>query len=203
LANKDAKTMKHIFVFIAALFIGFGSVRVQAKELAISELMQAFATTSGIKASFTERKHLRILEAPVESSGELSFQAPDRLEKRTHQPRMEIMLIEANKVSIDRGSFKRSLQLSDYPDIASLVQSLTAVFRGDIASIEKFFTWQLKGTLQKWQLTLKPKSTQLFITLREIQFKGENNYIQAVETTLTDGDYSVMTLSRPLRSVAP
>jgi outer membrane lipoprotein-sorting protein len=172
----------------------------QAADIDMKSLMQQFAASKNTKAEFTERKYVRILDAPVESSGDLTFQAPDRLEKRTKLPRPETMLIEGNKVSIERGSFKRSMMLDEFVDMASLVKSLTATFRGDQAGIEKYFGWTLSGPVHKWQLVLKPKSTKLFITLREIRFAGEGGYVHTVETTLTDGDWSLMTLSRPIRS---
>lgn len=173
-----------------------------AADIDMKSLMQQFAASKNTKAEFTEKKFVRILDSPVESSGDLTFQAPDRLEKRTKSPRAETMLIEGNKVSIERGSFKRSMMLDEFVDMASLVKSLTATFRGDQEGIEKYFGWTLSGPVNKWQLVLKPKSSKLFITLREIRFAGEGSYVHTVETTLTDGDWSLMTLSRPVRSTA-
>jgi outer membrane lipoprotein-sorting protein len=192
--------MKYIFVLVSVFISMLCISSAQAADIDMKSLMQQFAASKNTKAEFTERKYVRILDAPVESSGDLTFHAPDRLEKRTKLPRPETMLIEGNKVSIERGSFKRSMMLDEFVDMASLVKSLTATFRGDQAGIEKYFGWTLSGPVHKWQLVLKPKSTKLFITLREIRFAGEGGYVHTVETTLTDGDWSLMTLSRPIRS---
>jgi hypothetical protein len=165
----------------------------------MSTLMQLFSVNKNIKTEFVERKFVRVLDAPVESNGELIFIAPAHLEKNTKSPRAESMTIDGNKVSIERGSFKRTMSLDDLADMASLVQSLTATFRGDQAGIEQYFTWVLTGTLKKWQLVLKPKSIKLFVRIREISFKGENDFVHTVETTLTDGDSSLMTLGRAVK----
>lgn len=192
--------MKYIFILVSA-FISMPCISsAQAADIDMKSLMQQFAASKNTKAEFTERKYVRILDSPVESSGDLIFQAPDRLEKRTKLPRAETMLIEGNKVSIERGSFKRSMMLDEFVDMASLVKSLTATFRGDQEGIEKYFGWTLSGPVNKWQLVLKPKSSKLSITLREIRFAGEGSYVHTVETTLADGDWSLMTLSRPVRS---
>lgn len=193
--------MKYIFFLVSVAISTLCFNRASAADIDMKSLMQQFAASKNTKVEFIERKYVRILEAPVESSGDLTFQAPDRLEKRTRLPRAETMLIEGNKVSIERGSFKRSMMLDEFVDMASLVKSLTATFRGDQEGIEKYFAWALSGPVNKWQLVLKPKSNKLFITLREIRFAGEGNYVHTVETTLTDGDWSLMTLSRPLRPV--
>ena len=106
--------------------------------------------------------------------------------------------IDGNSVSIERGSLKRTLPLDEFADMASMVRSLTATFRGDQVSIEQFFKWKLSGPSERWQLVLTPKSSKLFITLKEIRLSGDNAYVHTVETTLTDGDRSLMTLSRPV-----
>ena len=192
--------MKYILVVVSAFIFMLCIKSAQAADIDMKSLMQQFAASKNTKAEFKERKYVRILDTPVESSGDLTFQAPDRLEKRTKLSRAEIMLIEGNKVSIERGSFKRSMMLDEFIDMASLVKSLTATFRGDQEGIEKYFGWTLSGPVNKWQLVLKPKNSKLFITLREIRFAGEGSYVHTVETTLTDGDWSLMTLSRPVRS---
>jgi outer membrane lipoprotein-sorting protein len=188
--------MKSIaFVLSCAVFL-FG-LPAYAKNTDIATLMKEFASSKQVKVQFVERKYIRILDAPIESKGELLFQAPDRLEKRTIQPRQEILTIEGNKVSIERGAFKRSMSLDDFADMASLVKSLTATFRGDQAGIEQYFVWKLVGPMNKWELTLTPKTSKLFITLKEIRLSGDNGYVHTVETTLTDGDRSLMMLERP------
>jgi Outer membrane lipoprotein carrier protein LolA-like len=190
--------MTYVSVLISIIAL-VCSTQLHANDIDMPSLMRMFAANKSIKADFSERKFIRVLDTPVESSGELLFQAPSRLEKRTKLPRAETMLIESNKVSIERGSFKRSMSLDEFADMASLVQSLTATFRGDQVSIEEYFNWALTGPANKWQLVLKPKNSKLFITLKEIRLAGENSYVHTVETTLTDGDRSLMTLGRPVK----
>jgi Outer membrane lipoprotein carrier protein LolA-like len=190
--------MKFMYFFLSMLLSALCSTA-YASDLDMSTLMQLFASNKNIKTDFVERKFIRVLDAPVESSGELVFIVPAHLEKNTKLPKAEAMTIDGNKVSIERGSFKRTMSLDDLSNMASMVQSLTATFRGDQAGIEQYFTWALTGTLKKWQLVLKPKSIKLFITIREIRFKGEGDYIHTVETTLTDGDSSLMTLGRAVK----
>ena len=194
--------MTYITLIVSSVALLWGA-QVHAANIDMPTLMQQFASSKLVKAEFIERKYVKILDSPVESNGELIFQAPDRLEKRTLQPRPENLVIEGNKVSIERGTFKRSMSLDDFADMASLVKSLTATFRGDQVSIEQYFTWKLSGPANKWELVLKPKTSKLFVTLREIRLAGDNSYVHTVETTLTDGDRSLMTLGRPLENIKP
>ncbi len=189
--------MKYLAVFVTFIALLVGNTA-HAKDIDMPSLMALFASSKNIRAEFAERKFVKVLDAPVESNGELFFQAPNRLEKRTVLPRPETLVIEGNKISIERGTFKRTMSLDDFADMASLVQSLTATFRGDQVSIEQYFNWKLTGPTNKWLLVLSPKSSKLFITLKEIRLSGDNSYVHTVETTLTDGDRSLMTLGRPL-----
>ncbi|MHB1062114.1 MAG: LolA family protein, partial [Thiobacillus sp.] len=66
-------------VWLALLF----SPLAQAAPLSIAELMVGLAKHPQGAATFTETKTISILEQPIESSGELLFIAPARLEKRT------------------------------------------------------------------------------------------------------------------------
>jgi hypothetical protein len=191
-----------ITVFICLFTLGHKAYAADLPDKAattlMSKLMAQLAQSKHIKTQFTEVKNIKVLDAQVTSSGELLFQAPSKLEKRTVLPRPEILRIEGNTVAIEKGSFKRSMSLAEYPDIASMVQSLTATFRGDQSALEQFFNWTVSGSMDKWVLTLKPKSQKLFVTLREVKLQGEGNFVKQVETVLTDGDFSVMTLSKPV-----
>lgn len=189
--------MKYFLLFMAALALAF-STSSRAADIDMPRLMSLLASGKHIKAEFAERKFLKILDAPVESSGELVFRAPSRLEKRTKLPRPETLIIDGDSVSIERGSFKRTLPLDEFADMASMVRSLTATFRGDQGSLEQFFKWKLSGPADSWHLVLTPKHSKLFMTLREIRLSGNQGYVHTVETTLTDGDRSLMTLSRPV-----
>ena len=186
------------FTFVFVMLSLFCTSAARSADLDMPGLMRLFANNKNIRAEFIERKYVRILDAPVESKGELVFSAPARLEKRTKEPRPEAFVIDGNQVSIERGSSKRTLSLDEFPDMASLVRSLTSTFRGDQVSIEQFFTWTLSGPINRWQLILRPKSSKIFITLAEVRLAGDGAYVHTVETTLTDGDRSLMTLGRPL-----
>ncbi len=184
-------------LLMALLVLPLGSTAFAA-DATMVQLMQLLAQSKHIKAQFVETKHVKVLDSTIESSGELLFQAPAKLEKHTLKPRAELLKIDGNTVGIEKGSFKRSMSLNDYPDIASLVQSLTATFRGDQAALEQFFSWKLSGPLDNWTLSLKPKSQKLYVTLREIKLVGQGNYVRQVETILTDGDFSLMSLTKPV-----
>jgi len=66
-----------------------------AEQWSVDDLMTALAARGNANATFTERRYVPVLDAPVQSSGTLRFIAPDRLEKHTLQPRAESLVLAA------------------------------------------------------------------------------------------------------------
>ncbi len=56
----------------------------------LDELMHLLAQRRHGRVEFIEQQFLAVLHRPIESSGELRYDAPDRLEKRTLLPHAEI-----------------------------------------------------------------------------------------------------------------
>src|SRR3546814_404013 len=67
-------------------------------EWNIDQLMQLLSQTRSAQATFVETKSIAMLDAPVESSGELFYRAPDYFEKRTLKPKPESMVLDGNKI---------------------------------------------------------------------------------------------------------
>ena len=69
----------------------------------VAQLMQTLAQRGPESARFVEKKYLAILDKPVESSGELRYVPPDRLEKRTLKPKPESLVLAGDQLSVERG----------------------------------------------------------------------------------------------------
>ena len=60
----------------------------------LDEVMRLLAMRRHGRVEFVEQHFLAILKRPVESSGELRYDAPDHLEKRTLLPRPENLVLD-------------------------------------------------------------------------------------------------------------
>src|SRR6266480_3270593 len=74
-----------------------------------------------------------MLERPLESSGELVYEAPDHLEERTLAPRVETLVLDHGVLTARRGSRSTTLPLREYPQVAPFVESIRATLAGDRA----------------------------------------------------------------------
>ncbi len=165
-----------------------------AADWNIDQLMQSLAKTKTGRASFVEKKTFSMLDRPVESSGELLYVAPDRLEKRTIKPRPETMRIEGDTLTIERGRQKHTLQLQEYPELAGFIDSIRGTLAGDRKALERSYRLKLEGTAERWTLTLHPTNAKMATSVHLIQIAGNRDIVGSMEIIQTDGDRSMMTI---------
>lgn len=168
-----------------------------AADWALPDLMQLLAQKKSGKASFVEKKFIGFLDKPLESSGELSFDAPDRLEKRTLKPRPEVMLLDGDKLTLTLHEKRPlNLRLQDHPEVAALVDSIRGTLSGDQAALEKNYAVDFTGVRGKWQLTLTPVQKTVAKVVRQVHIGGADTNIKTITFDQVDGDRFEMTISK-------
>jgi hypothetical protein len=160
----------------------------------LDALMSLLAQRKHGHVSFVEEHFLAVLDRPVESSGELLYDAPDRLEKRTLKPKPESLVLEHGVITAHRGRRTYVLNLSDYPQIVPLIDSIRATLAGDRAALERFFKVRLDGSLEQWKLLLVPSDSTVAHTVKQIRIEGTRDVIHSVEIQQADGDRSLLTI---------
>jgi hypothetical protein len=166
-----------------------------AADFDVPKLMEALRTQLPQRATFHETKEIAILDRPVESTGELNFTPPDRLEKRTIRPRAERMVVQGDLLTIERAGRQQTFTLSQHPEIAALIDSIRGTLAGDYASLQKSYAMTVQGDLQDWRLALRPKDDALAKIVARIQIAGTQARVRRVEIEQADGDRSVMVVS--------
>ncbi len=165
----------------------------------IDQLMQTLALTRSERATFSEKKFIALLDAPVHASGELYYAAPDRLEKRTLKPKPESMVLEQGMLTIERGRQKHRLQLQAHPELAVFIDSIRGTLAGDRKALERSFRLQLDGTAEQWTLQLVPLDKKMLAVVERIRMTGVRDAVRSVEVNQADGDSSLMLIQRMTR----
>jgi|GEM_PF-214809 len=160
----------------------------------VSQLMSELAKHKGGKAKFVEKKYISLLDKPVISSGEMSYSAPDRLEKRTLTPKVETLLLDKDLLSIEREKQKLTINLSNQPEALAFIDSIRGTLTGNRAALEKNYLLSLTGTQDKWVLTLLPSEQKIAALVLRIVVSGGKGQIRSIEYLQADGDRSVMSL---------
>src|SRR5450631_663558 len=170
------------------------TLRDTAADNDLDPLMALLAERTRGDVSFVEQNYLAVLDRPVEASGELLYERPDRLEKRTLAPRPASLMLEKGDLTIQSGRRKRVLALHDYPQIAPFIESIRATLAGDRAALEQVFQLAFEGSLARWTLSLVPLDAKLKAVVREIRIEGARDELHTVIILQADGDRSVMTI---------
>lgn len=175
-----------------------------AAQWSVNDLMAALAARGNADATFTERRYVPILDAPVQSSGTLRFVAPDRLEKHTLQPRAESLVLAGDQLTLQQGQRTRRLALTDLPDSGLAINSLRGTMAGDLASLRRGWTVTLHGERRIWTLSLTPVSQAVAQYIEAVLIEGRQDQIDSIEIRQADGVRSVMHIvPAPVAKQAP
>jgi outer membrane lipoprotein-sorting protein len=199
LARWSAARAARLLLCLPLLLLAIGQpLAAQAADTAwdIDRLMQSLAKVSVGRADFVETKYIAMLDRPVESSGQLFYVAPDKLEKRTLRPRPESMIIEGGTLVIERGHQTYTMQVDSTPEVAGFVNSIRGTLAGDRKALERSFALALEGPAERWVLTLTPLDARMAAAVRSIRIVGANDKLRSMEILQADGDRSVMTITR-------
>ena len=191
------KARTRILAVLALSLLALGACgSATAADWNVSRLMQGLAQQRGGKVAFSEKKYIALLDRPVESSGELVYQPPARLEKRTLKPNVESLVLDRDVLVIERGKQKYTLQLQQYPEITAIVDSIRSTLAGDLKALERQYRVDLQGDPERWTLTLLPSDARIAAIVQRIQISGTRDELRQIEMLLADGDRSVMNIHR-------
>ncbi len=168
-----------------------------AHAFGLDELMPILASNKGGSTRFVEKKYLANLNQTLESSGDLVFAPPHRLERHTTLPKQESIVLDQDALTWSRGKTQRTLALNDYPELSVLVTSIRASLAGDKKTLTQHYTLTVEGSAEAWKLGLTPKQARVARTVHHIQLVGTQQFVHTINFALADGDYSTMLVSKP------
>jgi outer membrane lipoprotein-sorting protein len=184
------------FLRAALLALALFAPSVPAADWTIASLMEALAANKASRATFNETRFLALLDRPLESSGELRFTPPGRLEKRTLAPGSETLVVDGDSVLVERPGKRYSLSLRDHPEVAVFVDSIRGTLAGDRKSLERAYALSLEGREPRWRLVLRPREASVARLVERIEVDGAGADVRRIEITQPDGDRSLMLIRR-------
>lgn len=164
----------------------------------MDELFALLAQRQHGRVRFTQEQFLALLKSPLRSSGELRYDAPDRLEQRIEHPRPQVLILEHGTLRVQRGRRTLVMPLEQQPAVLPLVDAVRALLAGDRTALERLFALDFSGSLAEWTLTLTPRDAAAGRALRRILVTGSAASVREIEMTAADGDRSVLRLGPEL-----
>lgn len=165
-----------------------------AADWDLQQLMDSLARHKSGRATFVETRRLAVLNKPIESSGELIYIAPDKLEKRTLKPRPESMIVDGDALAVERGNRKYQVQLQAYPELAAFIDSIRGTLAGDRKALERSYQLAMSGTAENWVLQLTPLDERMKAVVQRIRIAGVRDQVNSIDILQADGDSSLMVI---------
>ena len=158
------------------------------------QLMQTLAQVKAGEATFVETRTVAMLERTLQSSGRLSFEAPDTFVRETLKPRREKVAVVGNRVTMSLGTRSRTVPLDSVPEAAIIMEAIRGTLTGNRDAIERHFSATVSGTPQRWLLELKPREPRLRELVISVRVSGLQAAVREVVVAMADGDRSVMAI---------
>ena len=176
-----------------------------AETLDLAQLMQNLARVKAGEATFTEERRVAMLEQTLQSSGRLSFSAPDTFVRETLKPRRDRVSIVGNTLTLSQGERTRTMALDSAPEAAVIVEAIRGTLTGNREALERNFTTRVTGDSKLWFLELTPREARLRAQVVSVRVAGQQGVVREVLVAMPDGDRSVMTIDPmvPVAASAP
>jgi outer membrane lipoprotein-sorting protein len=168
----------------------------------LPQLTQLLAQVKSGEATFTEKRTVDMLERTLESTGRLSFAAPDTFVRETLKPRQDKLAVVGNKVTMSAGGRSRTVPLDSVPEAAVIMEAIRGTLTGNREQLERHFVATVTGNAPRWQLELTPIEPRLRELVSSVQLSGQQSQVRGVIVTMSDGDRSVMSIE-PMAPAKP
>ncbi|GGF46792.1 hypothetical protein GCM10011611_61500 [Aliidongia dinghuensis] len=179
---------------LALLLLAHGAWAEEA-PWGLVRLMAQLQAVKQARAHFVERKTAAMLTAPVESTGTLSYVAPDRLEKITLTPAPESIVLAGDTLTgVQPNGDKFSISLGDHQEVAALVEGVRSTMAGDLRTLGRYYAIDLVGHPSEWHLTLTPLDRSVRDKVDAIRIDGAGAVLRTISVHEADGDQSEMTV---------
>ena len=183
-----------------ALVLAPREARAEAFDLAA--LMSLLGRVKSGEATFVETRRIEMLDRTLQTSGRLSFKAPDSFVRETLKPSHEKLAVDGNTLTMSMGQRSRTMQLDASPEAAVIVEAIRGTLTGNRATLERLFETTVSGDAHAWTLKLVPRDLRLRGQVSAVQVSGREGAAREVQVQLADGDRSVMTIE-PVAARAP
>ena len=171
-------------------------------ELTLKELTAQLSAPTELRASFSQERTLTGFARTLKAEGTLLVHREHGILWRQRTPFAQDVVLDERGILVDDGTGLKAMAQSDNPQLQSFAKMLKSLFAGDLSALEQYFTLELTGTSEKWQLTLTPTQEPMNLIFSGLELKGAH-YVQEVVLQDKAGDSTKIAFSQLDPSVQP
>jgi len=192
--RRSAIAGRLVALALACAFVLASPPSAVAAAFDLEALTALLAKVRSGEATFVETRRIEMLDRTLQSSGRLSFKAPDSFVRETLKPRHEKLAVDGNTLTMSQGERSRTMQLDASPEAAVIVEAIRGTLTGNRAALERVFETRVGGDASAWTLELVPRDLRLRGQVASVRVAGRESTVREVRVLLADGDHSVMTI---------
>lgn len=156
----------------------------------LDELMTQLGKVRSGEARFVEQRRIQELDRTLVSSGRLSFTAPDIFVRETLKPRQEKVAVNGGMLTYTYAGQTRTMPLDASPEGRMMIEAIRGTLTGDLATLERHFTTQMRGDSERWTLELVPREARMRGQVARVTLQGRQASLREMHVLLPDGDES-------------
>lgn len=191
--------MKTLITLILSLVLCFPAF---SAELTLKELTAQLSAPTELRASFSQERTLTGFARTLKAEGTLLVHREHGILWRQRTPFAQDVVLDERGILVDDGTGLKAMAQGDNPQLQSFAKMLKSLFAGDLSALEQYFTLELTGTSEKWQLTLTPTQEPMNLIFSGLELKGAH-YVQEVVLQDKAGDSTKIAFSQLDPSVQP
>lgn len=184
---------------ILLAFLLMNVVAVSAQEKMSTAEITAFKnsvnatakSTKTLTTDFVQYKHMDFLSKDIETSGKMSFKAPNMLLWQYTKPYQYSIVFKNNKISINDAGKKSQMDTGNSKMFAKLNKLIVGSVSGDMFDDAEFTITYFKDKGSNIaRLVPKDAALKKYIKQMELQFERKGNMVSEVIMTEPSGDYT-------------
>jgi len=159
--------------------------------------VRSFQEVRTLRAAFTDRREVDLLDEPLVSRGRLHYQRPDRLHYAVESPGRQEIVVAGSQVRVSQRDLgrARSLDLQASDPARAVVSSLIQVLGGRLDRLEADYLCRSLRMADGWEVRLAPRGPPLDRAVRGIEARiAGDGSLREVRVREATGDSSRMTL---------
>lgn len=159
-----------------------------------AEIVKGTQETNTLTADFVQKKYMKSLAKPVESSGKLYIKMPQKVLIETQQPLASSIVFNGAKMIMKSKGKAKEYALDKNKNFKQLQELIVSAHNGNFLKGDLFYIDYLKEKeMLIAQLTPKSKESQKFMKQIQLYFKKGENTVSQVKMIEASNDYTLFT----------
>jgi outer membrane lipoprotein-sorting protein len=156
----------------------------------LDALLERFAKSPGLQASFTEEKQIALLAVPLKSEGVVHFAPKRGLVRHATKPSRESVLVNDKEVVYWNGKAVQRIPFASSPVVGALARAFALLLAADRNGLEKDFVLSFRPIEPSgsYRVVLEPKGADLKKIISAIELEGHGIDLSLLRVREKNGD---------------